>query len=84
MLVLLAFGIGTYEILLILFIVVLLFGATKLPKLASAVGESVKNLKKGMKEAQDEDEDAAKTAKDTPKKLESDSENSGESEDKKG
>lgn len=82
MLVLLAFGIGTYEILLILFIVVLLFGATKLPKLASAIGESVKNLKKGMKEAQDED--AAKTAKDTPKKLESDSENSGESEDKKG
>ena len=83
MLVLLAFGIGTYEILLILFIVVLLFGATKLPKLASAVGESVKNLKKGMKEAQDEDENATKTAKDTPK-LESEVKPSDETNSKEG
>ena len=88
MLVLLAFGIGTQEILLIALIVVLLFGATKLPKLASALGESVKNLKKGMREAQAEDEEAKKVAKDdkdSPKKLESDdSKPSDESKDKEG
>ncbi|MBR4984497.1 MAG: twin-arginine translocase TatA/TatE family subunit [Proteobacteria bacterium] len=81
MLVLLAFGIGTQEILLIAFIVLILFGATKLPKLASAVGESVKNLKKGMREAQEEDEEAKKVAKDdkdSPKKLESDGKPSDE------
>lgn len=87
MLVLLAFGLGTHEILLIALIVVLLFGATKLPKLASAVGESVKNLKKGMREAQAEDDDAQKVAKDdkdSPKKLESDDKSSNESKDKEG
>ena len=87
MLVLLAFGLGTHEILLIALIVFLLFGATKLPKLASAVGESVKNLKKGMREAQAEDDDAQKVAKDdkdSPKKLESDDKSSNESKDKEG
>lgn len=85
MLVLLAFGIGTQEILLIALIVILLFGATKLPKLASAVGESVKNLKKGMREAQAEDDEAKKVAaddKDSPKKLESDDKASDEQKDK--
>lgn len=86
MLVLLAFGIGTQEILLIALIVILLFGTTKLPKLASAVGESVKNLKKGMREAQAEDDEAKKVAadgKDSPKKLESDDKASDE-QDKEG
>lgn len=86
MLVLLAFGIGTQEILLIALIVILLFGATKLPKLASAVGESVKNLKKGMREAQAEDDEAKKVAadgKDSPQKLESDDKASDE-QDKEG
>jgi sec-independent protein translocase protein TatA len=31
-------------------VVVLLFGTTKLPKLGGAIGESIKNFKKGVKD----------------------------------
>ena len=59
---LLAFGFGTHEIILVLVIVVVLFGATKLPALGSAIGQSLKNFKRGMREAKAEEE-AAKTDK---------------------
>ena len=38
------------ELLIIGFVVVLLFGAKKLPQLGGAIGESIKNFKKGIKE----------------------------------
>lgn len=41
---------GTTEMLIIAGVVVLLFGASKLPKLGGAVGESIKNFKKGIKD----------------------------------
>ena len=41
--------IGTTELLIIFAVVVLLFGAKKLPELGGAVGESIKNFKKGIK-----------------------------------
>ncbi len=41
--------IGPTELLLILAIVVLLFGSTKLPQLAKGLGESVKEFKKAAK-----------------------------------
>jgi sec-independent protein translocase protein TatA len=41
-------GIG--ELLLILVVVVFLFGGKKLPELGGAIGESIKNFKKGVKE----------------------------------
>ncbi|MBQ9396253.1 MAG: twin-arginine translocase TatA/TatE family subunit [Proteobacteria bacterium] len=66
--VILAFGIGTQEILIIVGIAVLLFGATKLPQLGSAVGQTLKNFKRGMREAREEDEEAQK--KEERKKLE--------------
>ena len=40
------FGLGTGEILIILFIVLLLFGAKKLPELAKGLGKGVKEFKK--------------------------------------
>jgi sec-independent protein translocase protein TatA len=43
-------GLGMSELLVVLLIVVLFFGGKKLPQLGSALGESIKNFKKGMKD----------------------------------
>ncbi len=43
-------GLGWLEIGIIAALIVLLFGTTKLPKLGGAIGESIKNFKKGVKE----------------------------------
>lgn len=44
------FGIGTTELLLILGIALLVFGANRLPQIGRALGKSVGELKKGLKE----------------------------------
>ena len=44
------FGLGIPELLIILVIVVLLFGAGKLPQIGSGLGEGIRNFKKGLKE----------------------------------
>ncbi|WP_218110240.1 Sec-independent protein translocase subunit TatA/TatB [Oligoflexus tunisiensis] len=43
-------GLGWLEIGIIAAVIVLLFGTTKLPKLGGAIGESIKNFKKGVKD----------------------------------
>lgn len=48
-------GLGMGELVVILLIVVLMFGGSKLPKLGASLGESIKNFKKGMKEGDDTD-----------------------------
>lgn len=47
--------IGFWELLVILVILLLLFGATKLPQLARGLGKSVSEFKKGLK-GEDDDE----------------------------
>lgn len=49
--------IGTGEILLILLVLVLLFGATKLPQLARSLGASAKEFRKGLDEGADDGDD---------------------------
>lgn len=50
---------GFTEMLIIAGVIVLLFGSSKLPKLGGAVGETIKNFKKGLK-----DDDAAQRLND--------------------
>jgi sec-independent protein translocase protein TatA len=42
------FGIGTTELMIILGIVVVIFGARRLPELGSGLGQAIKNFKKGV------------------------------------
>lgn len=51
------FGIGMQELLVILLICVLIFGAAKLPELGRAIGKTIKEFKKSMKEAGSESEE---------------------------
>lgn len=44
------FGLGTQELIIILIIVVVLFGATRLPQIGSGIGQAIKNFKKSVKE----------------------------------
>lgn len=44
------FGLGAQELLLILLVLVLLFGAKKIPQIARGLGESVREFKRGVKE----------------------------------
>jgi sec-independent protein translocase protein TatA len=54
------FGLGMGELVVLLLIVVLFFGGKKLPQLGGAIGESIKNFKKGMKE-EDKDDPSKKS-----------------------
>ena len=54
------FGLGYQELLLILVIVLILFGAQRLPDLARSLGSSVKEFKKGVAELKDEPSTAEK------------------------
>ncbi len=51
-------GIGFPELMIILVIIMIIFGAGKLPEIGSAFGNSIKNFKKSMKEAEELKESA--------------------------
>ncbi|MGB4098087.1 MAG: twin-arginine translocase TatA/TatE family subunit [bacterium] len=53
-------GIGTTEILVILLIVAVLFGARKLPELGKGIGEGIRNFRKSLKDENDSDSDKEK------------------------
>ena len=46
-------GIGFPELMIILVIIMIIFGAGKLPEIGSAFGRSIKNFKSSMKEAEE-------------------------------
>ncbi len=46
-------GIGFPELMIILVIIMIVFGAGKLPEIGSAFGNSIKNFKKSMKDAEE-------------------------------
>ena len=49
---------GTWEVVAIVFVALLLFGASRLPKMARSMGASVGEFKKGLKEGTSEDSGA--------------------------
>jgi sec-independent protein translocase protein TatA len=57
------FGLGYQELLIILVIVLILFGAQRLPDLAKSLGSSVKEFKKGVNEINKDDTAATTTTK---------------------
>jgi sec-independent protein translocase protein TatA len=58
-------NLGPTELIIILVIVLVLFGSTRLPKLARSMGQASKEFKKGVTEG-DKDEEGDKPAKDNP------------------
>jgi sec-independent protein translocase protein TatA len=50
------FGLGPTELIVILVILLVLFGGSKLPGLAKGLGQSMKEFRKAAKEVQEEDE----------------------------
>ena len=53
-------SIGIWQIVLILAIVLILFGAGKLPRVMGDVAKGIKNFKTGMKEEEDTEEASVK------------------------
>ncbi|MEG1538452.1 MAG: twin-arginine translocase TatA/TatE family subunit [Muribaculaceae bacterium] len=52
---LLLFGsLGTPEVIIIVFVILLLFGGKKIPELMRGIGKGVRSFKSGMNEIQDE------------------------------
>jgi TatA/E family protein of Tat protein translocase len=47
-------GLGTPELVIIVLVIFLLFGATRLPQLAKALGQSKKAFREGIEEAERE------------------------------
>ena len=61
-----AIGLGWGEAIVVLVVLLVLFGAKRLPELARSLGSSVKELQKGMEEGLvDEESDDAEEASDT-------------------
>ena len=44
------FGLGTQELIIIFMIVMVLFGASRLPEIGSGIGKAIKNFKKATSE----------------------------------
>jgi sec-independent protein translocase protein TatA len=56
-------NLGPMELIIILLIVLLIFGGTKLPKLARSMGQAQKEFKKGLDEGHKDDDAPASDAK---------------------
>ncbi len=57
-------GMGVPELLIILVVILLIFGPKNLPKLGSALGKTVKNLREGMTDNKKDDEEVEELEED--------------------
>jgi TatA/E family protein of Tat protein translocase len=49
-------GLGMQELIIVLIILLLLFGSTRLPQLAKGMGKSIREFKKGINDGEDDNE----------------------------
>ncbi len=64
------FGLGTQELVIIFLIILVLFGASRLPEIGSGIGKAIKNFKKATSEPDEIDVTPKKEAGDSGKKEE--------------
>jgi sec-independent protein translocase protein TatA len=61
-------GIGVGEVIIIIAVIVVIFGATQIPKIARSLGEGLKEFKKAVKDAKEPDKDDSAQKKEEEKK----------------
>jgi len=59
--------IGLSELLIILVIVIIVFGASRLPKVAKGIGEGIREFRKAIKEKGSKEETKEEKSKDEPR-----------------
>lgn len=68
------FGLGTQELFIIMIIVIVLFGATRLPQIGSGIGKAISNFKKGVREEAEIDVTPEKETKEKKKEVDKEGE----------
>jgi len=66
------FGFGTQELVIIFLIVLVLFGASRLPEIGSGIGKAIKNFKKSVSEPDEIDVTPKKPAEGEEEKKKED------------
>lgn len=56
-------GLGVTELVIILVIVIVLFGASRLPQIGRGLGEGIANFKRSVKTGKDSDEESKSESK---------------------
>jgi len=54
-------SLGVPELMIIFLIIIVLFGANRLPQIGKGIGEGIRNFKKGVKEGEEPDQIPEKT-----------------------
>ncbi|MCD4654452.1 twin-arginine translocase TatA/TatE family subunit [bacterium] len=60
-------GFGTTEILILLLLLAIIFGARKLPELGKGLGEGIRNFRKTVKDDSDDNDESDKLSADSSK-----------------
>lgn len=59
-------GLGPGELILLFVVILIVFGASRLPQIGSSLGKGLKNFRKGLKGEEDEEEDEDEGSKKGP------------------